>query len=294
MGIKSIQEILGNGPSEQINTMVHDAIKTFKENATINAGERSIPMDKCIAYFTGKKGNVIPDISAIVSAADTTMKNDKTIDEAEFTAIHVLLEMFEAFKSFDVNNDGSLGLPEFPKVYLDLTAAPGKPAPEPLAPGTEIFKLEVKTKNPDKKNRSDTPHIYTAESWSVLTNGTIQAPDCDKFTDFQSVSCSKYDPKFCTVKFHVKKANRSFSIRNRGSQTAKGAEGPRQQLVNFLECIKTRSQVGRTKADSINTVVEILKGLPKRRRMAQREFSDRRDSPVMVRLLEEIVAAQDD
>jgi len=30
-----------------------------------------------------------------------------------------------------------------------------------------------------------------------------------------------------------------------------------------------------------------------RRRMAQREFSDRRDSPVMVRLLEEIVAAQD-
>jgi len=31
----------------------------------------------------------------------------------------------------------------------------------------------------------------------------------------------------------------------------------------------------------------------RRRRMAQREFSDRRDSPVMTRLLEEIVAAQD-
>merc|ERR1711964_836389 len=30
-----------------------------------------------------------------------------------------------------------------------------------------------------------------------------------------------------------------------------------------------------------------------RRRMAQREFSSRRDSPVMVRLLEEIIAAQD-
>merc|ERR1711964_952273 len=30
-----------------------------------------------------------------------------------------------------------------------------------------------------------------------------------------------------------------------------------------------------------------------RRRMAQREFSNRRDSPVMVRLLEEIIAAQD-
>jgi len=31
-----------------------------------------------------------------------------------------------------------------------------------------------------------------------------------------------------------------------------------------------------------------------RRRMAQREFSDRRDSPVMVRLLQEIVDAQDE
>jgi len=34
--------------------------------------------------------------------------------------------------------------------------------------------------------------------------------------------------------------------------------------------------------------------LSRRRRMAQREFSNRRDSPVMVRLLQEIVAAQDD
>merc|ERR1711964_184478 len=32
----------------------------------------------------------------------------------------------------------------------------------------------------------------------------------------------------------------------------------------------------------------------KRRRMAQREFSNRRDSPVMVRLLEQIIDAQDD
>merc|ERR1711964_185908 len=33
---------------------------------------------------------------------------------------------------------------------------------------------------------------------------------------------------------------------------------------------------------------------PKRRRMSQREFSNRRDSPVMVRLLEQIIDAQDD
>merc|ERR1711900_27415 len=33
---------------------------------------------------------------------------------------------------------------------------------------------------------------------------------------------------------------------------------------------------------------------PSRRRMAQREFSNRRDSPVMVKLLQEIIDAQDD
>merc|ERR1711964_769696 len=46
-----------------------------------------------------------------------------------------------------------------------------------------------------------------------------------------------------------------------------------------------------------STIRELFKAHPKlaaaRRRMAQREFSSRRDSPVMVRLLEEIVAAQD-
>merc|ERR1711964_344324 len=34
--------------------------------------------------------------------------------------------------------------------------------------------------------------------------------------------------------------------------------------------------------------------MDRRRRIAQREFSSRRDSPVMVRLLEQIIAAQDD
>jgi len=43
-------------------------------------------------------------------------------------------------------------------------------------------------------------------------------------------------------------------------------------------------------ASSINLT---LWGLGERRRMAQREFSKRRDSPVMTRLLEEIIAAQD-
>merc|ERR1711964_130808 len=45
-----------------------------------------------------------------------------------------------------------------------------------------------------------------------------------------------------------------------------------------------------TYLDELN--LKTLNLVDRRRRMAQREFSSRRDSPVMVRLLEEIVAAQ--
>jgi len=37
-----------------------------------------------------------------------------------------------------------------------------------------------------------------------------------------------------------------------------------------------------------------MNNVRRRRRMAQREFSSRRDSPVMVRLLQQIIDAQDD
>jgi len=43
-----------------------------------------------------------------------------------------------------------------------------------------------------------------------------------------------------------------------------------------------------------NCFVSHIKNSIKRRRMAQREFSNRRDSPVMVRLLQKIIDAQDD
>jgi len=48
-----------------------------------------------------------------------------------------------------------------------------------------------------------------------------------------------------------------------------------------------------TCAADVSNLDDLLGLTPLRRRMAQREFSSRRDSPVMVRLLEEIVAAQD-
>merc|ERR1711964_873561 len=50
---------------------------------------------------------------------------------------------------------------------------------------------------------------------------------------------------------------------------------------------------GRMDLDEFRQVYGELKRLTRRRRMAQREFSTRRDSPVMTRLLEEIIAAQD-
>merc|ERR1711964_146907 len=79
-------------------------------------------------------------------------------------------------------------------------------------------------------------------------------------------------------------------------------EGP----VSALQLRKILESVGREKVHvwhntkvpdwKLANQVPNLDGLlkDKRRRMAQREFSSRRDSPVMVRLLQEIIDAQDD
>merc|ERR1711964_69027 len=97
----------------------------------------------------------------------TTGQNDSMIDENEFTAIHVLLEMFVAFKRFDVDNDGSLGLPEFPKVYLDLTAKRPSRRPSASPPakreGPAIFPLCNK-------------ESAQIENWTVLEDGKITTP----------------------------------------------------------------------------------------------------------------------
>jgi len=60
----------------------------------------------------------------------------------------------------------------------------------------------------------------------------------------------------------------------------------KEKLRKFLEFI--RPVLNWKSVQKIDTVIKRLGG---RRRMAQREFSDKRDSPVMVRLLEEIVEA---
>jgi len=54
---------------------------------------------------------------------------------------------------------------------------------------------------------------------------------------------------------------------------------------------KQREKESQLTQRKINEIDAVISGLGGRRRMAQREFSDKRDSPVMVRLLEEIVEA---
>merc|ERR1711964_469671 len=51
---------------------------------------------------------------------------------------------------------------------------------------------------------------------------------------------------------------------------------------------------GRASMGSLTPQISNSAEFSRRRRMAQREFSNRRDSPVMVRLLQQIIAAQDD
>merc|ERR1711964_956695 len=62
-------------------------------------------------------------------------------------------------------------------------------------------------------------------------------------------------------------------------------------ISDFKKCQKMRTT--RHAADAVERITSSIRVVERRRRMAQREFSSRRDSPVMVRLLEQIIAAQD-
>merc|ERR1711964_59228 len=61
-------------------------------------------------------------------------------------------------------------------------------------------------------------------------------------------------------------------------------------VAMYTELSKTQNA---TAIENLGKIKAFKSTRKTRRRMAQREFSSRRDSPVMVRLLEEIIAAQD-
>merc|ERR1711964_912626 len=118
------------------------------------------------------------------------------------------------------------------------------------------------------------------ENWTVLEDGKITTP-YQNTTSFTKVSCSK------TGKF-VPDVDVSF---DNGKTHCFSTEAKnRQKVVNFLKYIQSTMSSDSSENRKSWNIKDVLEKLTSRRRMAQREFSDRRDSPVMVRLLEEIVA----
>merc|ERR1711964_876006 len=73
-----------------------------------------------------------------------------------------------------------------------------------------------------------------------------------------------------------------------------GAKSVFEQRILDAKIAEETEKKFQEKRRNIKAAAEARKRKKKTRRMAQREFSNRRDSPVMVRLLQQIIDAQDD
>jgi len=142
------------------------------------------------------------------------------------------------------------------------------------------FQLFSKTENAFGEKKSHGP------SWTVFADGTIGVSDYTfhKRPFVAKVSCPGRRKQ---VKIVLKNTfNMDYPEVHHFPVKKCQAE-----LIEFLKCLKDDGRV----SGQIDAVLKIIDpNWPKRRRMAQREFSNRRDSPVMVRLLQQIIDAQDD
>jgi len=169
----------------------------------------------------------------------------------------------------------------------------------------ELRSRDIKTSNFQRK--------FETHKWKV-SHGTIThstgkgkpdfTADIEKsftYVHFRKDKKGNVDTSQVLVAFNNGMAKRYFSVKKKEDKT---------QLITFLRYVTGplaefseqdhSSKPIPTRIEKINTVLRALStssgsmNVNRRRRMAQREFSSRRDSPVMVRLLEEIIAAQDD
>merc|ERR1711964_824777 len=140
---------------------------------------------------------------------------------------------------------------------------------------------------------------WTTGQWTIFEDGTVTGPDdfmADIKDSFKKVCFRrsnwgyKKDKTHVFVRFNKPKhqnqknnSNHYFSVKDSKHRT---------NLKSFLKAIKDLlpSYAGANSTTRANKIDTLLTDLGKeyqetRRRMAQREFSSRRDSPVMVKLL---------
>merc|ERR1711964_274340 len=176
----------------------------------------------------------------------------------------------------ETTNDGVAAASTKPQIANATMEEEAPSQAGPTVVGT--FKLVSKRK---LKFRSWTD--FTTDFWEVYSDHTIRAPDyeADIVRSFKNMYLNP-----ATNDVHI-----SFKAKGKDKQEycfSVKDNGPK--LKEFLSYIRATGLVATFNLDK---VLEQMEKTTRRRRMAQREFSSRRDSPVMVRLLEEIIAAQD-
>merc|ERR1711964_55235 len=182
------------------------------------------------------------------------------------------------------------------------------------SPPTEVFELSSRM---DRITRKPKNNKFKKEPWTVFPDGSIHlagklrrpnSTEGDTRPVIDRVSKLKGQVKI-TLKNAKQSWDQEYFIRV-NKQT-------KPELNRFLECVKrtlvkedayqrkifndkekkTKSMIRKEEQrekefqKKMNEIDPVITGLGGRRRMAQREFSDKRDSPVMVRLLEEILEA---
>merc|ERR1711964_43273 len=185
---------------------------------------------------------------------------------------------------------------------------------------TNRVEMEFVLRSRRTRSSSTKASSWTTGQWTI-GDGTVRGPDDfradikDSFRKvcFRGGNWGGKDNTQVYVKFNKPKKQQQKSNPNHYFSVKDSTE--RKNLKEFLKAIKNILQkyddlesekntsifaclIGGPKyqkrVKQITTLLDALDEYPEyRRRMAQREFSSRRDSPVMVRLLQEIIDAQD-
>jgi len=262
----------------------HGKIKVTQKNG----------FEKIIQDYDRIKGNPVPKGASSSRHARARLGKFAPGNKQLSTSREVLAALSDEVW-FRSDEDAAKAKRDFP----ELVAEPAFPQKSvPVAPPVKVNEAPKTDAKQTFELLSNTSGDFKKETWTVSANGKITTPNSDITTSFTRASCGEarklekrlrcYVPTEVNVSFKNRKADCSFSTDTK--------DGNREQLGKFLKCIeKIKKRKGGTVTtignESIDTVLKEL-ALRKSRRMAQREFSNRRDSPVMVRLLEEIIAAQ--
>merc|ERR1711964_135005 len=180
-------------------------------------------------------------------------------------------------------------------------------------PPTEVFELSSRM---DRITRKPKNNKFKKEPWTVFPDGSIHLAGDLLRQNSNAIDTRPVIDRVSKLKGQVKITLKNANQSWQQEYFIRVNKQTKPELNRFLEYIqitlvkedayqrkifneskKSKSMIRKEEQREkefqrkIKEIDPVISGLGGRRRMAQREFSDKRDSPVMVRLLEEIVEA---